>query len=115
MGAAGRPTLRRCIDSFLRLPSSFLGLRDAKKRLFNAIFGELVPDYVYDRPKVRAQMGNRSGGGVLGACIERGITQDRLRERFTRLHRVFDLRELNCCMRAGRYRSAVQAAKEALS
>jgi asparagine synthetase B (glutamine-hydrolysing) len=101
------------IDSYLRLPSSFFGLRDAKQQLCRSTFGELVPNFVYDRPKVRAQIGDpNAGGGVLATCIDHGLNQDRLRERFARLHGVSDPRELNRFMRAGRYRSAVPTTEE---
>jgi asparagine synthetase B (glutamine-hydrolysing) len=103
------------VDSYLRLPSSFLGLRDAKQRLCRSIFGELVPGVIYDRPKVRAQIGDTNAdGGVLATCIDRGLNQDRLRERFAQLHGVSDPRELNRFMRAGRYRSAVPTPEEGL-
>ncbi|MGH4019210.1 MAG: asparagine synthase-related protein [Pseudonocardiaceae bacterium] len=103
------------IDSYLRLPSSFFGLRDAKQQLCSSIFGELVPGFIYDRPKVRAQIGDAdASGGVLATCIDHGLNQDRLRERFARLHGVSDHRELNRFMRAGRYRSAVPTTEEGL-
>jgi asparagine synthetase B (glutamine-hydrolysing) len=103
------------IDSYLRLTGSFFGLRDAKQQLCRSIFGELVPSFIYDRPKVRAQIGDaNAGGGVLATCIDHGINQDRLRERFARLHGVSDPRELNRFMRAGRYRSAVPIIEEVL-
>jgi asparagine synthetase B (glutamine-hydrolysing) len=115
-GAWGLPVVQPyavAIDSYLRLPSSFFGLRDAKQQLCRSIFGELVPSFIYDRPKVRAQIGDAdAGGGVLAACIDHGINQDWLRERFARLHRARDPRELNRFMRAGRYRSAVPTAEE---
>lgn len=103
------------IDSYLRLPSSFFGLRDAKQQLCHSIFGELVPSFIYDRPKVRAQIGDAdAGGGVLAACIDRSISQDWLRGRFAHLHGVSDPRELNRFMRAGRYRSAVPTTEDVL-
>ena len=103
------------VDSYLRLPSSFFGLRDAKQQLCRSIFGNLVPDFIYDRPKVRAQIGDSNGsGGVLATCIDRGVNQNQLRDRFARLHAVSDSRQLNRFIRAGRYRSAVPTTEEGL-
>jgi hypothetical protein len=62
------------VDAYLDLPDSFLRLPDAKQQLCRSVFGDLVPSYVYERPKVRAQIGDaKAGDGVLPNCIDRGV------------------------------------------
>jgi asparagine synthetase B (glutamine-hydrolysing) len=95
-------------DAYLSLSGEFLGLEDRKQRLCRQIFGSLLPEYVYSRPKVRAQVGSPEiGGGVLAACVDRGLDGGWLRRRFARLHAVADPATLDRFIRAGRYRTAV--------
>jgi hypothetical protein len=62
---------------------------------------------VYARPKVRAQAGSADpAGGVLAACIDRGLDGPSLRRRFAELHGVADPTALDRFIRAGRYRTA---------
>ena len=57
------------VDAYLALDSEFLGREERKQELCREIFGDLLPGYVYSRPKVRAQAGSPGlGGGVLAAC-----------------------------------------------
>jgi asparagine synthetase B (glutamine-hydrolysing) len=100
------------VDEYLRLPEEFLRREDRKQVLSRAIFGSLVPDHVYARKKVRAQIGSTDGGGTLAACLDRGIDQRWLRRRFCELHEIADEGELDRFMRAGRYRSAVPSPAE---
>jgi hypothetical protein len=96
------------VDEYLVLGDDFLHIEDRKRRLCQASFQDLVPDYVFSRTKVRAQVGNlETGGGVLAACADRGIDGDWLRRRFAALHDVDDLSVLNKFVRAGRYSAAV--------
>jgi asparagine synthetase B (glutamine-hydrolysing) len=96
------------VDAYLALPRGFLELEDRKERLCRAVFGDLIPAYVYSRPKVRAQLGSADGGGgVLGACVDRGIDGLWLQRRFAELHGVDDLALLARFIRAGRYVTAV--------
>jgi hypothetical protein len=75
--------------------------------LGRAIFGDLLPDYVYTRPKVRAQVGSSQGDrGVLGLCIDHGIDSQHLRDRFAELHGI-DADELDSFIRGGTYRSGI--------
>jgi asparagine synthetase B (glutamine-hydrolysing) len=95
-------------DAYLSLSSEFLRLEDRKQRLCRQIFGRLLPEYVYSRPKVRAQVGSPDiGGGVLAACVDHGFDSGWLRQRFARLHAVADPSTLDRFIRAGRYRTAV--------
>jgi asparagine synthetase B (glutamine-hydrolysing) len=101
------------VDAYLSLPEDFLLLGDRKQALSRTIFGTLVPEHVYSRKKVRAQVGSASGGGVLALCLDRGIDPAWLRNRFSLLHGVEDMAELDRFMRAGRYRSGVPSLPEA--
>jgi hypothetical protein len=96
------------VDEYLMLRNDFLRSENRKQRLSRAIFGDLVPEYVFSRAKVRAQVGNPStGGGVLAACVDRGFDDHWLRRRFARLHGVDDPAILHKFIRAGRYAAAV--------
>jgi asparagine synthetase B (glutamine-hydrolysing) len=96
------------VDGYLALPEAFLRIEDRKQQLARALFGNRIPDYVYARPKVRAQVGSSGPvGGVLAACVDRGLDGRWLRQRFAELHGVGDLSALDRFIRAGRYRAAV--------
>jgi asparagine synthetase B (glutamine-hydrolysing) len=96
------------VDDYLMLGNDFLRSADRKGRLCRGIFRDLVPDYVYSRPKARAQVGNENtGGGVLAACVDQGFDGDWLRRRFATLHGVTDPTALDKFIRAGRYSAAV--------
>jgi asparagine synthetase B (glutamine-hydrolysing) len=100
-------------DLYLSLSPELLAAPQAKRHVAGAIFADRLPAYVYDRPKTRAQVGGAgAGGGVLGACVDRGIDRRVLRERFARLHGLDDERILERFLRAGTYRSAIPGLKE---
>lgn len=93
------------VDHYLRLPEAFLCDPQRKERLSRLIFPNEIPEYVYSRPKTRAQVGDaESGRGVLAACVDRGIDDAWLCRRFAELHRITDPTALQRFMRAGRYR-----------
>jgi asparagine synthetase B (glutamine-hydrolysing) len=95
------------VDFYLSLPPSLLDSAEGKESLGRAIFGNRVPDYVYERPKTRAQVGSSQGDrGVLGLCIDRGIDAQHLRDRFAHLHGVGS-EALNRFIRGGTYRSGM--------
>jgi asparagine synthetase B (glutamine-hydrolysing) len=97
-------------DAYLALDPELLRHEDRKQRLCREIFGDLVPEYVYSRPKTRAQVGDQDmGGGVLAACVDRGFDDDWLRRRFAELHGVAEPSSLDRFIRAGRYRTAIPA------
>lgn len=101
------------VDAYMSLPESFLVRVDRKSELSRTIFGMLVPEHVYTRKKVRAQVGSTSGGGVLGLCLDHGIDPGWLRRRFCRLHGIDDVAELDRFVRAGRYRSGLPSLRVA--
>jgi asparagine synthetase B (glutamine-hydrolysing) len=95
-------------DHYLALPEAFLATENRKELLCRAIVGDLLPGYIYSRPKVRAQVGSEEiGGGVLAACVDRGLDGPWLRRRFADLHDVTEIAALDRFIRAGRYRSSV--------
>jgi asparagine synthetase B (glutamine-hydrolysing) len=97
-------------DNYLALDPELLRHEDRKQRLCREIFGDLVPEYVYSRPKTRAQVGDQDmGGGVLAACVDRGFDDNWLRLRFAGLHGVAELGSLDRFIRAGRYRTGIPA------
>jgi asparagine synthetase B (glutamine-hydrolysing) len=96
------------VDHYLELPYAFLDEPRRKDRLSRHLFGARIPEYVYTRPKTRAQVGDEDvGRGVLGLCLQRGIDAPALRRRFAELHGVRNQGLLNRFIRAGRYRSSV--------
>ena len=103
------------VDLYLSLPESLLESSQGKQSLGRAIFGDLLPDYVYTRPKVRAQVGSSQGDrGVLGLCIDHGIDSQHLRYRFAQLHGI-DADELDSFIRGGTYRSGIPVVSEVAS
>jgi asparagine synthetase B (glutamine-hydrolysing) len=96
------------VDAYLSLSGEFLAAEDRKEQLCRHIFGTLVPEYVYSRPKVRAQVGDPDiARGVLAACVDRGFDRSWLRQRFAQLHDVADPARLDRFIRAGCYRSSI--------
>ncbi len=101
------------VDAYLTIPPDWLARADRKQELSRAIFGGLLPDYVYTRKKVRAQLGSANGdGGVLALCVDSGLDSAALRRRFAALHGVDDLRALDRFIRAGSYRSGIPSVEE---
>jgi asparagine synthetase B (glutamine-hydrolysing) len=100
-------------DLYLSLPASLLISTGAKQKVSRAVFGDLLPDYVYGRAKVRAQVGSSQGDlGVLGLCIDNGIDAGYLRNRFAYIHCVTGA-ALNSFIRGGTYRSEVPGLPQA--
>ena len=95
-------------DAYLALPAAFLARDDRKERLCREVLGDLLPEYVFTRPKARAQVGGPEvAGGVLAACVDRGFDGAWLGQRFAQLHGVADPQALHRFIRGGCYRSAV--------
>ena len=93
-------------DEFLHLDPDFLAIADRKELLYREMVGGRIPRYIYARKKVRAQMGSATGGGVLSVCVDRGIDDRWLRERFAALHRT-DPAGLHRFIRSGVYHSGI--------
>lgn len=101
-----------CAPAYLRLPADALERDDRKDRLVWDIVGSELPEYIYRRPKVRAQLGDAEGGGALAACVDRGVDGPWLRRRFAQLHGIEDESALDRFIRAGRYRAELPGLTE---
>lgn len=94
------------VDQYLRLPGWFIAATRAKQRLGRAMAGNLLPSFVFERVKVRAQLGSATDApGILGVFAADGCDGAWLREAFCRLFTVQDARFLSNFIRTGRYRS----------
>jgi asparagine synthetase B (glutamine-hydrolysing) len=93
------------LEQYLQLPESYLGQDRAKQRLAREIGGDLLPSFVLERTKVRAQIGSSTQlAGVLPVLIRRGYDSAWLRNAFCHLFKVKEETFLNQFIRAGRYR-----------
>lgn len=93
-------------DAYLRLDPAKIGA-GGKGALAELVVGEPLPSYVRRRAKVRAQVGNASGGGVLAAFVEAGVDDSTLAARFAAIHGT-DMKALRRFLtRAGTFRSGV--------
>jgi asparagine synthetase B (glutamine-hydrolysing) len=91
-------------EVYTALPGAFLELEGSKQRLGRLVMGDLVPSFIYERPKVRAQVGGSNKvGGTLAALVDRGIDAVALERRFCQLT-GFAPDELKRWIRAGFYR-----------
>jgi asparagine synthetase B (glutamine-hydrolysing) len=92
-----------CADAFAALPDEWLAEPEAKQRLARSSVGDLVPSYVLNRRKVRAQIGGEQSSGVLGVFVSRGLDSRWLQARFAHL---FSLEPslMSSMIRAGVYR-----------
>ncbi len=93
-----------CASEYLALPAELLTVPGGKAELARAIFGERIPESVYARPKVRAQVASDGAPkGTLAALADRGLTGDQLAERAARLYGC-SLATLRGWIRGGMYR-----------
>jgi asparagine synthetase B (glutamine-hydrolysing) len=91
-------------EIYTALPGGYLEAEGAKQRLGRLVMGDLVPAFIYDRPKVRAQVGgSEKVGGTLAALVDAGVDAAELERRFCRLT-GFAPAELKRWIRAGLYR-----------
>jgi hypothetical protein len=93
-----------CPEVYCALPGPLLEEPGAKQRLVRLVMGDRIPSFIYDRPKVRAQVGSSEEvGGTLAALVDQGIDAAELERRFCRLYGL-EPRELKAWIRAGYYR-----------
>lgn len=96
-------------EAYVALPGSQLGMPGVKAELVHALMGSKVPSAIYERPKVRAQVGSSDHvGGTLAVLLERGIDTAWLERRFASLLDA-DADERRQLIRAGMYRFTPQA------
>jgi asparagine synthetase B (glutamine-hydrolysing) len=94
------------VNQYHRLPRAFVGRKRSKQALAKKIAGDLLPGFLFTRPKVRAQMGDsKTLTGILPLLIQRGHGADWLRRAFCRLFKIERTTLLDRFIRGGRYRS----------
>jgi asparagine synthetase B (glutamine-hydrolysing) len=93
-------------DQYHRLPPAFIGGQQSKQELVRRIAGDLLPAFVYTRPKVRAQVGDATAStGILPLLIQQGLGAEWLRRAFCRLFSIDRVAFLDRFIRGGRYRT----------
>lgn len=93
------------VNQYHRLPPAFIGGAQSKQALVRKVAGDLLPSFLFDRPKVRAQMGDSTARtGILPLLIQNGYGADWLRRAFCRLLNVERVAFLDRFIRGGRYR-----------
>jgi asparagine synthetase B (glutamine-hydrolysing) len=93
-----------CPEVYCALPGPLLAEPGAKQRIGRLAMGDRVPSFIYERPKVRAQVGSSEQvGGTLAALVDQGIDAAQLERRFCGLTGM-EPRELRSWIRAGYYR-----------
>lgn len=92
-----------CAGAYAALPGGCLESPEAKQRLVRKVMGDEIPSYVYERPKVRAQIGGAGEvRGTLAALVDRGIDSSWLERRFCELFEL-EPSQLRRAVRAGLY------------
>jgi hypothetical protein len=92
-----------CAEAYTALPGGCLERPEAKQQLVRKVMGDAIPSYVYDRPKVRAQIGGAGEvRGTLAALVDRGIDAAALERRFCALF-ALEPPQLRRAIRAGLY------------
>jgi asparagine synthetase B (glutamine-hydrolysing) len=95
------------LDQYLQLPSTFIGGERSKQKLAKEIARDILPNFIFDRIKVRAQIGSSTPApGILPLLIGIGCDAGWLRKAFCRLFMIKDETFLDRFIRAGRYRFA---------
>lgn len=92
-----------CPDAYTALPGRVVEHDRAKQRLVRAVMGDRVPSLVYERKKVRAQVGGQKVGGTLAALLDAGLDQAALTRRFGHLFGLTEA-QVGQLLFSGRYR-----------
>jgi asparagine synthetase B (glutamine-hydrolysing) len=93
------------LDAYLRVPARLLGEEDSKQNLVKAVAGDLLPSFILERRKVRAQIGNAQRmSGILPLLVDSGRDSAWLRRRFCELFHVSDEGFLSRFLAMGMYR-----------
>ncbi|MDD2709060.1 MAG: asparagine synthase-related protein [Verrucomicrobiae bacterium] len=91
-------------EDYLQVPEDILIESNAKQQISAMVGGDLVPGYIFDRKKVREQVGSEKSGGVLKTLIRAGITQDFLKRRFSGIFRIPPSLAVESVFQLGRFR-----------
>lgn len=95
-----------CAQAYAAIPGRFLRSDTAKQELVRHVMGNRVPQHVYDRPKVRAQVASSNEvRGTLAQLAEHGIDADALAQRFAVLLNA-TTEQIRGLIRGGLYRFA---------
>jgi asparagine synthetase B (glutamine-hydrolysing) len=93
------------VDEYLRLPGTFLATDRCKQTLAQAIAGDLLPPFVFDRRKARAQIGTADEPiGILPVLARANRDAAWLKAAFCRRFLVDDDSFLDRFVRLGMYR-----------
>jgi asparagine synthetase B (glutamine-hydrolysing) len=93
------------VDDYLRLPSAFVANERCKQVLVREIAGDLLPSFLFDRQKVRAQIGTTGEPtGILPVLADAQRDAGWLRGAFCRLFRIEEEAALERLVRLGVYR-----------
>lgn len=93
------------IDQYLALPASMIGHPNFKQLLVREMAGDLLPSFLFERRKARAQIGDPDGpGGLLSTLLRAGCDSGWLRRAFCHRFMVKEETILNGFIRLGRYR-----------
>lgn len=94
------------LQNYLELPGAFVGEAGSKQTLMRAVAGDLLPAFVFERKKVRAQIGSsRQPVGILPCLVDAGRDSAWLRGRFCQLLGLTDSSFLERFIIMGTYRS----------
>lgn len=97
-----------CAEEYVGVPASLLALPKAKQGFVKKVMGDRIPAYIYDRRKVRAQVGSENEvDGTLAVMVRHGFDARQLMMRFAELFSV-DAYYLKNFIRAGFYRFTSQ-------
>jgi asparagine synthetase B (glutamine-hydrolysing) len=92
-------------DALAALPAALVENRRAKQAIMREVMGDAIPEYVYERPKTRAQSASADlEGGTLALLSARGVDAEWLARRFAELFSI-ERAALGQLIRAGCYRS----------
>lgn len=93
------------LDAYLRVPLAALG-EAGKQRLVREVAGDLLPGFVLDRKKVRAQIGtSEQPTGILPLFVENGWTSDWLMDTWRRRFEIRSDKAMGRFLRGGVYRT----------
>ena len=94
------------VNQYHRLPPAFIGGKQSKQALVRKIAGDVLPLFLFTRPKVRAQVGDsKASTGILPLFIQRRQGADWMRRAFCRLFNIDGVALLDRFIRGGRYRN----------
>lgn len=93
------------LDQYLRLDDDVFCGSATKQKLVNAVAGDLLPPFIFQRTKVRAQIGDSDNvKGILPVLVDEGKDAAWLRSQFARLMKANDDKTVDNLIRMGIYR-----------